>query len=82
MNPAADASGDEGFELELERRLADKADWNYAGQLADRVAELERWRAGLDAVTAWRRWAAPSAISVTGLILTIINIAAMLAHHK
>ena len=82
MSPPVDAPNDEDFEVDLERRLAGKADWGYVGGLADRIAELERWRAGLDAVTAWRRWAAPIAISATGLVLTIINLATMLARHN
>lgn len=80
MPPSVGDLDDEDFELELERRLTDKADEDDVGELADRVAELERWRAGLDAVTAWRRWTAPIAISATGLVLTIINLATMLAH--
>ncbi|MBS2531578.1 hypothetical protein KGQ20_02205 [Catenulispora sp. NF23] len=82
MSPAADAPDDEGLELELERRLAGKADWHYAGELADRVAELERWRAAVEAVAASRRWALPVSVSIVGLVLTVANLANLLIHHK
>lgn len=48
--------------------------WTHVRHLEDRIAAQEMWRAKVDAVSAWRRWALPTAVMVAGLVLTILNL--------
>lgn len=48
--------------------------WAYARHLETRIAGLETWKARDDAVSSWRRWAAPVALYAFGLALTVLNL--------
>ena len=47
--------------------------WTATRELTKRVDELEKWRAGNDAVTLWRRWVVPVCFSAIALTVTILN---------
>jgi hypothetical protein len=52
----------------------DGADWRYVRHLERRIVELEKWRATVEAASAWRHWALPFALSGIALATTIINV--------
>jgi hypothetical protein len=52
----------------------DGASWRYVRHLERRVAELEKWRATVETVAAWRRWAAPTILSAVAVGATILNV--------
>lgn len=63
---------------ELHARLS--AVWEFARDLADRVEKLETWRAEKDAVSAWRHWVAPLALSIVAVTITVLNF--LLPRHR
>ncbi|MDB5910997.1 MAG: hypothetical protein JWP34_5114 [Massilia sp.] len=60
-----------------QRGLAEN--WKFTRGVADRVEQLEKWRAASEAVSAWRRWALPLALSVLAVGVTVINL--LTGHH-
>ena len=61
-------------QLALDRRLDGKANWEYVRKLEDRIDTLETWRAAVEAVSGFRRWALPIVLSVVGGAVTVANI--------
>jgi hypothetical protein len=53
--------------------------WEFTRKIAERVEQLEKWRAASEAVSAWRRWALPLALSVLAVGVTVINL--LTGHH-
>lgn len=58
----------------LEQRLDAFATWSYVHTLHTRIEDLERWRAGRDALADWRRWALPVTLSGISLLLSILTV--------
>ncbi|GAA4626856.1 hypothetical protein GCM10023196_036810 [Actinoallomurus vinaceus] len=48
--------------------------WAYARGLSARIRRLETWRAEERAVTGWRRWIVPTALSAIATTVTVINL--------
>lgn len=68
-------------QLALDRRLDAKANWEYVRALERRVEGLETWRAAVEAVSGFRRWALPIVLSVVGGAVTVANIVLAATHH-
>lgn len=73
--------GDTEWELELEKRLEQQDDETQRDidPLESRLRVLENWMAAENALSTFRRWAAPILVTVAGLFL---NIGIAIATHR
>lgn len=70
---------DPGPDADLEHRFA--ALWEHVRHQDEHIRNLETWRAGTAAVSAWRRWALPTLLSILGLALSLVNALLLLLPH-
>lgn len=54
--------------------------WEFTRDLADRVATLETKQAEDDAVSAWRHWAVPLALSALAVLVAVAGL--LVPHHR
>ncbi len=67
--------------VDLERRFAGKANWQYVRELNDRIEALEAWRESVEAVSQWRRWVLPVLLSTISAAVAVLGALSLTLHH-
>lgn len=63
---------------DLEDNLADN--WKFTRDLAGRITKLETRQAADDAVSRWRQWAIPLALSALAVAIALAGL--LIPHHR